>query len=64
MALPARVIRKRKRLYTMNQLASALGVDVTTVYRMERKPISPLLRRYLSLVGYQEAFYPRRKGQD
>lgn len=61
MALPTKVIRKRKRLYTMPQLAAQLGVDVSTVYRLERMPVPDLVKRYLALVGYQCQFYPKRK---
>jgi len=60
--LAARVIRKRKRLYTQSEIASALGVSVSTIKRIEARPLDPLLTRYLSLVGYNVAFYPVRKG--
>lgn len=63
MALPARVISKRRRMYTVPQLAERLGVDPSTVYRLEADPLADLLTRYLAAVGYQAAFYPRRKGQ-
>ena len=61
MALPARVINKRRRTFTVPQLAERLGVDPSTVYRLEADPLADLLTRYLSAVGYQAAFYPRRK---
>lgn len=50
-------------MYTVPQLAERLGVDPSTVYRLEADPLADLLTRYLAAVGYQAAFYPRRKGQ-
>jgi len=59
--IAARVVRKRRRSFTVKQLAKELGVSVRTVYRMEERPLSPTLERYLSLLGYQVAYYPRWK---
>ena len=63
-AMDARVKRRARSLYTVKQLATLLGVDESTVRRMEARPLSPLLSRYLSLVGYHAAFYPRRKAKE
>lgn len=61
MPLDARIIRKRKRLYTREQLAALLGVSPTTIGRLERDPIPRLLASYLYAVGYKVAYYPNRK---
>jgi len=62
-ALPARVKRRARSLFTVDELAQRLGVDPSTVRRMEAQPLPPLLERYLSLVGYRAAYYPPRKAK-
>lgn len=59
--LPDVVVRKRKRIYTQSEIASQLGVSERTVQRLERCPVPSRVLRYLDLIGYQVAFYPRRK---
>ena len=62
--LPGRVVRKRKRLFTQQELARELGVHRNTLSALERSPLPPLLVRYLRTVGYNVAFYPVRKGRE
>ena len=54
------VRRKRARLYTQEELARILGVSARTIIRLEKAPIPERVLRYLDLIGYQVAFYPRR----
>lgn len=59
-----RVIAKRSRLYTQAELAKVLGVHVRTVGNLERRPLDPLLIRYLDAIGYRVTFNPKRKGRE
>ena len=60
-AIDARVKRKRARLWTVVALADHLGVDPSTIHRLEARPIPPLLADYLRAVGYRVTFNPKRK---
>jgi len=56
-----RVIRKRSYLWTLPDLAQRLGCTEADILELEERPMSELLLRYLAAVGYQPAFYPRRR---
>lgn len=60
MAVDARVKRRRRSLWTVPDLAKYLGVDPSTVHRLEANPVPPLLLRYLSAVGYRLTYHPMR----
>lgn len=56
-----RMIRRRKALYSQQEVAGLMGVSVGTVSRLEESFLSPEQRAYLNVVGYEIGFYPRRK---
>jgi DNA-binding XRE family transcriptional regulator len=62
--MDSRVIRKRQRLFTQQELARALGVHYKTISNLERAPLPDLLLEYLRLVGYRVTFNPVRKGKE
>lgn len=61
--IPEPVAKCRGRLYTQQEVADRLNVDVKTVRKVERDPLSVqgnTLRAYLALFGWRIAF---RKGE-
>ena len=60
MRLPARAIRKRKRLFTQAELAARLGVHERTVRALEAKPFSDLFMAYVQEIGYGVILCPQR----
>ena len=59
-----RMTRKRKRLFTLQQVADRIGCHVSTVSRMEQNFLTDKQRAYLDTVGYCIGYYPRRKGRE
>lgn len=59
-----RMTRKRKRLYTQDELATLLGCTRSTIARLERSFLTDRQRAYLNAVGYCVGYYPARKGHE
>lgn len=55
-----RAKRRRAALYTQVEAAALLGISRRTLQRIEADPLPAILTRYLDLIGYRVAFYPRR----
>ena len=60
-AMDNRMTRRRRTLYTQDQLAALLGCTRATVARLERSFLTKRQRSYLDAVGYTVGYYPIRK---
>ena len=59
--MPTRALKRRRRLYTQEELCVVLGCSRRTLQRLEREPFPPLLVSYLKSIGMVWSFYPERK---
>lgn len=59
--MPTRALKRRRRLYTQEELCVVLGCSRRTLQRLEREPFPPLLVSYLKAIGMVWSFYPERK---
>lgn len=65
MQLPAKLLVKRRTLFTAQELAKEIGVSRNTIGKLERDPLSvkgATLRKYLLLLGWRLRFAKNFRG--